>query len=127
VNIGFEYHYTLKRKGAACLAAPDKYLKTVSGIKFLLEACVFPGSITQMIKLGSTHLGMSLNDHFLQARRAGEKCTFNADAITGNPSDCKTGIIPTPSPADDRTPEFLNTLGIAFFDAKMHTYHITRT
>jgi hypothetical protein len=35
--------------------------------KFLFETCVFPGSFTQMIKLGSAYLRMPLDDHFLQA------------------------------------------------------------
>jgi hypothetical protein len=127
MNIGFEYHYTLKRKGASRMAAPNKTLKTVLRSKFLLETSVFPGSITQMIKLRPAYLGMPLNDYLLQPRRAGEKCPFDPDTVTGNPTDGKAGIITTPSPADDGTPEFLNTLGVAFFDAKMHTYHITRT
>jgi hypothetical protein len=67
---------------------------------------------------------MALDNDFFEPGRASEEGTLDTDAIAGNPADGESGIIPMPSTADNRSPKFLDALGVTFFDADVDVYQV---
>ena len=102
-----------------------KNAKACSGSEFLFEAGMFPGALTQMVEFCPADLRMPLDNYFLQAGRAGEKCAFNANAITGNSPDGEGGVVAAGPLADNGATEFLDTLGVAFLNADMDIDQVT--
>jgi hypothetical protein len=86
---------------------------------------LFTRQTTQEVQLCPAGVGVSFHHNFVDAGRKKKECSFYANAIGGGPADGEIGIIAAFTRANDCALEFLDTFGVTFLDANMHTHLVT--
>ena len=91
-----------------------------AGLELLLEAGALAAAIAQEIQTAAADLAVTFHDDFVDAGRAGQESTFNADTVGRDTADGESGIRTVVVGEKDDAFEFLDTFAVAFLDLHMN-------
>ena len=97
-----------------------KNIETASDLEFLLKASALAAAIAQEIQTAAADLAVAFDNDFVDAGRAGQESTFNADTVGRDTADGECGIRTIIMGEKDDAFEFLNTFAVAFLDLYMN-------
>ena len=87
---------------------------------FLLEAGALTAAIAEEVQTTAADFAVAIDNDFVDAGRAGQESTFNADTVGRDTADGESGIRAIVMGEEDDALEFLNTFAVAFLDLYMN-------
>ena len=96
------------------------FIETAGGLEFLLEAGALTAAIAEEVQTAAANLAVAFHNNLVDAGRAGQESTFNADTVGRDTADGESGIRAIVMGEEDDALEFLNTFAVAFLDLYMN-------
>ena len=93
---------------------------TAVGLELLLEAGALTAAIAEEVQTAAANLAVAFHNNLVDAGRAGQESTFNADTVGRDTADGESGIRAIVMGEEDDALEFLNTFAVAFLDLYMN-------
>lgn len=91
-----------------------------AGLELLLEAGALTAAIAEEVQTAAANLAVAFHNNLVDAGRAGQESTFDADPIGRDTTDGESGIRTVVVSVENDTLEFLNTFTVAFLDLYMN-------
>ena len=91
-----------------------------AGLELLLEAGALAAAIAEEVQTAAANLAVAFHNNLVDAGRAGQESTFNADTVGRDTADSESGIRPVVMGEEDYAFEFLDTFTVAFLDLYMN-------
>lgn len=95
-------------------------IETAGGLELLLEAGTLTAAIAEEVQTAATNFAVTFHNNLVDAGRAGQESTFNADTVGCDTADGESGIRAIVMGEEDDALEFLNTFAVAFLDLYMN-------
>ena len=96
------------------------FFETAGSLEFLLEAGALTAAIAEEVQTTAADFAVAIDNNFVDAGRAGQESTFNADTVGRDTADGESGIRAIVMGEEDDALEFLNTFAVAFLDLYMN-------
>ena len=96
------------------------FFETAGGLEFLLEAGALTAAITEEVQAAAANFAVAFHNDLVDAGRAGQESTFNADTVGRDTADSERGIRAIVMGEEDDALEFLDTFAVAFLDLYMN-------
>lgn len=96
------------------------YIGIAGGLEFLLEAGALAAAIAEEIQTSAADFAVTFHNDLVNAGRAGQESTFNADTVGRDTADGESGIRAIVMGEKDDALEFLDTFTVAFLDLYMN-------
>ena len=91
-----------------------------AGLELLLEAGALTAAIAEEVQTTAADFAVAIDNNFVDAGRAGQESTFDADTVGCYAANSKSGIRTVVMCIENDTFEFLNTFTITFLDLYMN-------
>jgi len=89
------------------------------------ETGSLPFAIPQIVKVSTSHVGVTHNFYLVNAGGSQQEGAFNSNAVRGDAAYRKVGIVATLTYSNNGATEFLDTLPLALTNTQMNAYIVT--
>ena len=96
------------------------FIETAGGLEFLLEAGALTAASAEEVQTTAADFAVAIDNNFVDAGRAGQESTFDADPVGRDTTDGESGIRTVVMSVENDTLEFLNTFTVTFLDLYMN-------